>query len=37
MDLVFRVIQDKRERFALKTIVALMWSCARIDFTNDNH
>ena len=37
MDLVIRVIMDKRDRFALKTIVSLMWSCARIDFTNENH
>ena len=36
MDLIIRVIKDKRDRFALKTIVNLMWSCARIDFTNEN-
>lgn len=37
MDLIIRVIKDKRDRFALKTIVNLMWSCARIDFTNEKH
>lgn len=37
MDLIIRVIQDKRDRFALTTIVNLMWSSARIDFTNENH
>ena len=37
MDLVIQVILDKRDRFQLKTIVSLMWSCARIDFTNENH
>ena len=36
MDLIIRVIKDKKDRFALKTIVNLMWSCARIDFRNDN-
>ena len=37
MGLIIKVIQDKRDRFALKTIVNLMWSCARIDFTNESH
>lgn len=37
MDLVIQVIQDKRDRFQLKTIVHLMWSCARIDFTNEDY
>ena len=37
MDLIIRVIKDKRDRFALTTIVNLMWSCARIDFTNEKH
>ena len=36
MDLLFRVIIDRRDRFQLKTIVNLMWVCARIDFTNSN-
>ena len=37
MGLIIKVIQDKRDRFALKTIVNLMWSCARIDFKNESH
>lgn len=31
-----RVIQEKKDRFALRTLVQVIWACARIDFTNSN-
>jgi len=34
MELILKVIRDKRDRFALKTLVQVIWACARIDFTN---
>ena len=34
LDLVIRVMKDKRDRFQLSTIVNLIWSCAKIDFTS---
>ena len=35
LDLVIRVIKDKRDRFSLSTIVNLIWSCAKIDFSSE--
>ena len=35
MELILKVIRDKRDRFALKTLVQVIWACARIDFTKD--
>jgi len=36
MKLVLLVIREKKDRFALRTLVQVIWSCAKIDFTNDN-
>jgi hypothetical protein len=35
LQLVLNVIKDKRDRFALRTLVQVMWACSRIDFTNE--
>jgi hypothetical protein len=35
MKLVLLVIKEKKDRFALRTLVQVIWSCAKIDFTND--
>ena len=35
LDLVIKVIKDKRDRFSLSTIVHLIWSCAKIDFSSE--
>jgi len=32
--LVLKVVKDKKDRFNLKTLVQVIWSCARIDFSN---
>ena len=37
LDLVIRVIKQKRDRFSLSTIVHLIWSCSKIDFTSNKH
>jgi hypothetical protein len=34
LSLVLKVVKDKKDRFNLKTLVQVIWSCARIDFTN---
>lgn len=34
LKLVLQVIQDKKDRFSLRTIVSVVWACAKIDFTN---
>lgn len=36
MKLVLLVIREKKDRFALRTLVQVIWSCAKIDFTNDH-
>ena len=35
LDLVIKVIKDKRDRFSLSTIVNLLWSCSKIDFSSE--
>lgn len=36
MKLVLTVIKEKRDRFTLKTLVQVIWACARIDFSNSH-
>lgn len=35
LSLVLNVIREKRDRFALRTLVQVIWACSRIDFSND--
>jgi hypothetical protein len=37
LDLVIRVVKDKREKFSIRTLVHLIWSCSRLDFSSNNH
>lgn len=34
MDIIIRVIEDKKDRFQLKTLVYIIWSFAKIDFNS---
>ena len=33
--LVLNIIREKKDKFALRTLVQVIWSCSRIDFSND--
>lgn len=35
LTLVLNVIREKKDKFALRTLVQVIWACARIDFSND--
>jgi hypothetical protein len=35
LTLVLNVIREKKDRFALRTLVQVIWACSRIDFSND--
>jgi hypothetical protein len=32
LKLVLKVLKEKRDRFNVKTLVSVIWACARIDF-----
>ena len=35
MEIVLKVIHDKKDRFQLRTLVYIIWSLAKIDFSSD--
>ena len=35
MDIVIKVIHDKKDRFQLRTLVHIIWALAKIDFNNE--
>ena len=37
MELVIRVIEQKKDKFNFNSIVSLMWTCARVDFSSSNY
>jgi len=37
LDLVIKVVREKRDRFSARTLVNFIWSCAKIDFSSNMH
>jgi len=37
LDLVIKVVKEKRDRFAPRTLVNFIWSCSKIDFSSNQH